>query len=159
MVQMRRLASRITLMICGFVASAGLATAGICPVVGGATDCDVVITITDSGTSVTITGQPPYDGIDDMLIGVANFSSQPIRALGLTSALPIFALDGDGVVAFGLPGNAHDGTGYGGPNAYFTNISPDKTMGTVNFITPIPAFLGIGYFSLETSLSSAISCQ
>ena len=33
--------------------------------------------------------------------------------------------------------NAVDLTGYGGPNGYFTGISPDHKSGTINFITPL----------------------
>ncbi|MBV8818394.1 MAG: hypothetical protein JO022_08570, partial [Acidobacteriaceae bacterium] len=67
------------------------------------------------------------------------------------------AFDGDGIVTYGAPGNPRDNTGYGGPNAYFTDINGAATSGTVNFITPIPPG-GSDYFSLEDSLAFAIPC-
>ena len=54
--------------------------------------------------------------------------------------------------------NIKDSTGYGGPNAWFTNISSDFKTGTVNFITPIPPG-GTGYFSLEQPLDIPDFCQ
>jgi hypothetical protein len=132
---------------------------GVCPPVGQDNNCATIITITDTGASISTTGQGPFDGIEDTLIGVVNNSSQPVRALGLKSALPIFAFDGDGLVAFGVPGNALDGSGYGGPNAYFTNIDPSLTAGTVNFIVPVPANAGITFFSLEEDISSVTACS
>jgi hypothetical protein len=142
-----------------FFLSAVLADAQVCPPVGLDTTCGTIITITDTGATVTFTGQPPYDGIEDTLVGVVNNSSQPVRALGLRSVQSIFGFDGDGIVTFGIPGNGLDNTGYGGPNAYFTNINPSLTVGTVNFITQIAAHGGSSYFSLEESIGSAISCS
>jgi len=132
---------------------------GLCPAVGSDTNCGVVITVTGTGASVSFTGQPPYDGIEDQLVGVINNSSLPIRSLGLTSTLALFTFDGDGIDTYGIPGNGFDGTGYGGPNAYFTNITPDLTAGTVNFIVPIAANGGTAYFSLEEAITSATACS
>src|SRR5258708_38071 len=64
--------------------------ASVCPAVGADTDCGVIITITDKGATVTGTGQGPYDGIEDTLVGVVNKSKIPIKALGLSSAKTIF---------------------------------------------------------------------
>jgi len=58
-----------------------------------------------------------------------------------------------------LAGNAMDGTGYGGPNAYFTAIDFTKKTGTVNFIASLAPLGGTGFFSLEEALTSAISCS
>jgi hypothetical protein len=118
-----------------------------------------VITITDTGTTVLQTGQGPYDGSDDTLVGVVNNGSKPITSIKLSSALQIFGFDGDGLVVYGIPGNDLDPTGYGGPNAYFPTdmISADATSGTVSFIAPIPPG-GTSYFSLENALASAYSC-
>ncbi len=145
-----------------FAVSATSAYAGTCPALGNITDCTVIITVEDNGVYVTVTGQGPYDGSDDITIGVVNNSSQPVRALGLASQSAIFGFEGDGMDAYGIAGNSYDMTGYGGPNAYFSNPSngfPSLTSGTVNFITPIPAKGGTGYFSLEAPISTAISCS
>lgn len=135
------------------------AQAGVCPAVGVDTDCGTIITITDSGVTVTSTGQRPYDDIEDTLVGVVNKSSRPIYALGLRSATDIFGFDGDGLLSYGIPGNALDSSGYGGPNAYFTNVNANYTSGTVKFITPVAPNGGTTYFSLEEAISAAISCQ
>ncbi|HLJ13476.1 MAG TPA: hypothetical protein VKV15_03195 [Bryobacteraceae bacterium] len=129
-----------------------------CPPVGSDTTCGVIITVTDAGASVALTGQGPYDSNDDTLIGVINNSTHPLRTLHLSSVLPIFGFDGDGIDTFGISGNSMDDTGYGGPNAYYTNVSNDGTSGTVNFIIPIPTGGGTGYFSLEAAISSATTC-
>jgi hypothetical protein len=115
--------------------------------------------LTDAGFSVSQTGQGPYDGVEDSLIGVVNNSSRSISAIAIKSALPIFAFDGDGIDTYGISGNALDSTGYGGPNAYFTNINPAATAGIVNFVVPIPANGGIDYFSLEEDIGAAYSCK
>ena len=155
----RALPGRSMLILGILMLSTGLATAQVCPSVGQDTGCGTIITITDTGATVSSTGQPPYDGIEDTLVGVVNNSSQPVRTLGLRSALSIFDFDGDGIVTYGIPGNSFDSTGYGGPNAYFTNISGDLKTGTINFIVPIAARGGTAYFSLEEAISSATSCS
>lgn len=63
-----------------------------CPAYGADTDCGSVITITNTGATVTQTGQGPYDGSDDTLIGVVNNSTTPIYSLTLTSTADIFRL-------------------------------------------------------------------
>lgn len=74
-----------------------------CPAVGADTTCGVVITIIDIGTgtsscpggvcaSISNTGQPPYDNIEDTLVGVVNNSKVPIASMVLTSSLPRFCL-------------------------------------------------------------------
>ncbi|MGH9823969.1 MAG: hypothetical protein ACREDR_12040 [Blastocatellia bacterium] len=146
------------MLILGLLAISGKPAHAQCPAVGQSTTCGVVITITNTGASVSFSGQPPYDGNDDQLIGVINNSNLPIHSLELASSLPIFGFDGDGIDAFGIPGNGFDGTGYGGPNAYFTNIDSATATGTVNFIAPIAANGGTGYFSLETFINSATAC-
>ncbi|HSS19660.1 MAG TPA: Calx-beta domain-containing protein [Pyrinomonadaceae bacterium] len=130
-----------------------------CPAVGSDTNCGVIITVTDTGASLSLTGQPPYDDIEDTLIGVVNNSNLPIHSLGLNASLTIFAFDGDGIDTYGIPGNSMDSTGYGGPNAYFTNIDPSQRSGIVNFIVPIAAHGGTAYFSLEEAISSVTACS
>ncbi len=43
-----------------------------CPGFGADTSCGSIITITQTGATVTQTGMGPYDGSDDTLIGVVN---------------------------------------------------------------------------------------
>jgi hypothetical protein len=142
------------------LAAGGTAHAqSVCPAVGADTNCGTIITITDAHTSVTSTGQGPYDSIEDTLIGVVNNSAQPIQIIHLKSSSPIFAFDGDGIDTYGIPGNFLDSTGYGGPNAYFTDIDLTSSEGNVHFITPIAPHGGTAYFSLEEAVSNAISCR
>jgi hypothetical protein len=129
-----------------------------CPAFGADTTCGVVVTVTNKGATVSSTGQGPYDGIDDTLIGIVNNSSVPVKSLVLTSTLDIFGFDGDGIDTYGAPGNNLDRTGYGGPNAYYTNINAGLTSGTVNFITPVAPNGGTTHFSLENALGSATAC-
>jgi len=158
---------RYTIFILGIAALSASAASAQCLAFGADTTCGVVITVIQTGNSpcppqgcasLSFTGQGPYDGIDDTLVGVINSSNLPITSLVLTSGNNIFAFDGDGVDTYGAPGNAMDSTGYGGPNAYFTNISADATTGTVNFITPIPPGK-TAYFSLENALGAATACS
>jgi hypothetical protein len=137
-----------------------------CPAFGQDTTCGAIITIIQTGNTpcpstgcatVTFTGQGPYDGADDTLVGVVNNSNLPITSIVLSSGAGAFGFDGDGVDTFGAPGNSRDGSGYGGPNAYFTNVT--STSATVNFITPIPPNGGTSYFSLENSLGAATACS
>lgn len=147
------------ILILGLLAISGSLANAQCPAVGADTGCGPVITVTNTGATVSFTGQGPYDGFDDTLVGVVNNSSLPINSLGLSSGLNIFAFDGDGIDTYGIPGNGQDSTGYGGPNAYFTHINASLTAGTVNFIVPIASGGGTGYFSLENALSSATACS
>ncbi len=128
-----------------------------CPAYGYDTTCGTVITITPaSGVTITQTGQGPYDGNDDTLVGIVNNSNVPISSIVLTSGQDIFGFDGDGVNTYGAPGNPKDTTGYGGPNTYFTNFS--GLSGTVNFVTPLAPKGGSTYFSLENALSATPPC-
>jgi hypothetical protein len=104
--------------------------------------------------SITNTGAGPYDGSDDTYIGVINNSGTALSSINLSSTFDIMNFDGDGIDTYGAASNAQDGSGYGGPNAYFTNVNSSFTAGTVNFITAIPDG-GQDFFSLEDSLSGA----
>lgn len=84
-------------LIAAFTMSVASANAQVCPAVGADTDCGIIITITNTGSSVSFTGQGPYDTIEDTLVGVVNNSNYSIHSIGLRSALPIFAFDGDGI--------------------------------------------------------------
>ena len=138
--------------------AAATAAIAVCPAVGADSTCGTVITITRTGATVTATGQGPYDGIDDTLVGIVNNSKLPVTVLGLKSGLDIFGFDGDGIDTYGVPGNSLDTSGYGGPNAYYTDINASQTSGQVNFITPVAAGGGTSYFSLENALSSSVAC-
>jgi PEP-CTERM motif len=93
----------------------------------------------------------PYDGSDDTYFGVINNTHSTISSFHLTSTLNIGGFDGDGIDHYGAPSNATDTSGYGGPNAFFTNNL--GTSLTVNFITPIAANGGTDIFSLELPAS------
>ncbi len=153
-----------------------------CPAVEADTECGAVLIITDSGVSIYYSGQGPYDGNDDTLVGVINMSSVPIGDVVLNSNADIMGFDGDGLDSYGIPGNSQDitnstafcssqksasGCGYGGPNAYYTNMpsgcpqndqNKQCTSGTVNFITPIAPNGGTSYFGLENALGTASVC-
>jgi PEP-CTERM motif len=146
--KMHHLAGLVTL---GLLVPSAAFAASACPAFGTATDCTTVIVIGANGSLNVIAGPggSTYDGSDDQLVGIYNTSGVPISSVTLNgSGAPIFGFDGDGVDTFGAPSNSKDGTGYGGPDSYFSNISPNGSIGTVNFITPIAA-LSSTYFSLE----------
>jgi hypothetical protein len=131
-----------------------------CPPVGADSGCGVVITVTNTGATISRSGQPPYDNIEDTLVGVINNSNRPISALGLRSSVAIFGFDGDGLCAVqphpaGCP---YGPTGYEGPGVSFSAISSDQKSGTVNFSAPISTGGGTAYFSLEEDISAACSC-
>ncbi len=121
---------------------------------------EFLITFTDNGISTALnpvysTDPGPYDGIEDTYFGVVNNSSKTVSSFTLTSTTnqPIGAFDGDGIDTYGAGTNGMDTSGYGGPNAYFTNIASNFASLTVNFITPIAANGGTDIFSLEESVS------
>lgn len=131
---------------------------GVCPSVGADSGCGVTIAVGQTGATVVASGQPPYDSIEDTLIGVVNNSTTPISSLGLRSGTNIFGFDGDGITTYGIPGNSRDSSGYGGPNAYFNNIANAGLQGVVNFINPIQPGQ-TGYFSLEEGITTAVSIR
>ena len=130
-----------------------------CPPIGMSASCGVLIEFTDTGTNIFVDPTvPPYDGVEDTLVGVLNDSSATVNnvtlaGVGVTGA-PIFGFDGDGLCAGftgSPPGCPFGPTGYEGPNTSFSGISPDMTTGTVNFTGGL-AVGGSGYFSLEDKL-------
>lgn len=147
------------------------AYAGTCPPVGANTDCATVISIFDSGSVISHTGQGPYDTIEDTLIGVINYSRFPISSIVLQSPYDIFGFDGDGICGnspiTGVPyvprpsGCPFGPTTYEGPGVSFSFGN------TVNFNPPIPANsgpFGVGgpgtaYFSLEEDITQATTCS
>ena len=143
-----------------------LADGGPCPAVGDAADgCDLVITFLANGGITTTEGASyslgggTYDGSDDTLIGVVNDTSSVITSFALASASQkIFGFDGDGIDGYNgdsvtATGNNLDPTGYGGPDAYYTNISSNDESGTVNFANGGIAAGNTDYFSLESAVS------
>lgn len=139
--------------------------ATICPSVGDDKQCGVVIIVTDAGESLYFTGEGPYDGNDDTIVGVLNMSSKVVNSLALSSTQDIVNFDNDGLDTFKIngtnklvPGNNMDDSTYGGPNAYYTNLGNQFRSGTVNFITPVATAGGTTYFSLENALTSTNSC-
>jgi PEP-CTERM motif len=122
---------------------------------------EFLITFTDSGVTTMLnpvysTDPGPYDGADDTYFGVINDSSKTVSSFALKSTAgdDIGGFDGDGIDEanyLNIPHNAMDTSGYGGPNAFFTN-----NLGTslvVNFITPIAAKGGTDIFSLEEAVA------
>src|SRR3954469_2571578 len=107
---------RLTILAASATLLSLTSTAQCPPKVGNDVGCGSVITITDTGATVKQTGQGPYDGSDDTLVGIINNGKVPITSLILTSGFDIFGFDGDGINTFGIPGNPKDSTGYGGPN-------------------------------------------
>ncbi len=110
--------------------SIGTASAnGKCPAIGQSPSCSVLITINPTG-SLTFQidpSVPPFDGIEDVLVGVVNNSGATVFGISLTGS-DIFGFDGDGAGTFiGSSGP----TGYEGPGTSFSKI--DANSGTVNF--------------------------
>ncbi len=129
-----------------------------CPAFGSAPGCNEVITV-NPDNSVSVTGISAngtnYDGSDDALVGFVNNGTTPITSFFLNgNGTAIFGFESDGIDAspYNAMGNSMDTTGYGGPDAFFSSISPDQTMGNVDFVNPV-APGGSTYFSLEESFN------
>jgi hypothetical protein len=139
----------------GLLAAASSASAITWPAYGYDSSGPGIIITINADNSVTVTNPDgPYDGGDDTYVGVINNGTTAIGSLKITGVSYAFSWDGDGIDTYGAPGNSKDTSGYGGPNAYFTGITPDFSSGTVNFIKPI-ASGGYDYFSLEEGLTAA----
>ena len=160
MLKLIRNAATLVVLLAGIVGYAH-ATA-VCPdttVAGGtANDCNEEITF-GPGNTFSVTGGPSpstnYDGSDDALVGLINNSGTTLYSFTLTdTGSDIYGFDGDGIDFYVPVNNALDGTGYGGPLAYFTNIDAAGDSGTVN----ISGGLASGattYFSLENPVNAA----
>jgi hypothetical protein len=136
-----------------------------CPRVGLDTGCTILIVIQPDG-SLTIlrdATQRPLDGSDDTLIGVQNNSSTTAPSIAIGSpTLAVFGFEcpNDGLCAFTFVGSGYctatprPATGYEGPDTTFSNISPDKKRGTVNFTDAGGGLAAAGttFFSLEGAL-------
>ena len=148
-------------------ADATLAQTGVCPSdlgaspvggggTGNATDCNLLISFGPNGGISTSTGpQATYDDADDALIGVVNNSGSTLSSFVVSNpGVDIFGFEGDGIDPYlgisPVAGNS-DTTGYGGPLAFFTNISAGLDSGTVNFFGGM-ANGATTYFSLEEGI-------
>ncbi|MCU1464513.1 MAG: hypothetical protein JWM72_441 [Actinomycetia bacterium] len=151
------LLSTLALILVALVTGAAPASAAPlfpqCPAIGADTGCGTLITFNPDG-SITIKSdpsQPPYDSVEDTLIGVQNNSGVSQGSVKLTGTTFPFGFDGDGLCAgfTGSPAGCPFGpTGYEGPNTSFSNISADFQSGTVNFTGGLKTG-GSAYFSLE----------
>lgn len=130
-----------------------------CPNIGASSSCSILFEFTSGGGINTYfdSNIGPYDGSDDVLVGVINNSSATVNSLGLTgygNGGGIFAFDSDGLSTY--TGTSYDPTGYAGPNITFSNISTTTVAddtGTVNFTGGLAAGAS-AYFSLESSPDS-----
>lgn len=156
-------AVRVSVFLAAATCAASLAAQ--CPAVGNDTACGFVITVTDGGTAISATGQPAYAPVTEggdfsvgTLVGVINNSSVPIFSLTLNSPLQIFYFTGYGIDTYGVQGNPYDTTGYGGPNAFFSNTDTLEQNGTVDFLTPIAPGGGTTFFSVANNLIAPTPC-
>ena len=166
----------LNVLVATLFAASGLlstnATAGICPTVGGETDCGLVLSYGAGGGVATFNtnGQNyglgtidtnPYDGSDDALVGIINNTGGTLNLVHLTgtgNGGGIFAFDGDGQQTFTggvpfTPPSPYTFTGYEGPNTAFANIGLGGMSGDVIFIGGL-ANGATAWFSLEGSPSS-----
>ena len=137
------------------------------------TGCSILISLTSpTAGTVTTTATGPYDGSEDVTVGVTNNSSGPISSLTLVANNGAFGFEQDGIETFtaanGVTIGTGGATGYEGPTSSFDlagvdgggcsgsapNVSCPSGNGTlvVNFSTAIAAG-GNAYFSLEGSPS------
>lgn len=108
-----------------------------------------------SGATLTLTGTGPYDGSEDMTVGLINNTGRSLSSFTLTStAADAFGFDGDGIQTYtsanGVSIPTGGVTGYEGPNMTFDTtgvVGGDGTM-VINFITAL-ANGADTYFSLE----------
>lgn len=136
-----RLATVATILI---VCSSAAHAVGQCPAIGQSPSCSILITIRPNGSLSfqTDPNVPPFDGVEDVLVGVINHSGATVFGISLTGD-SIFGFDGDGVGSF--IGNLGP-TGYEGPGTSFSPI--DDNHGTVNFTSGL-SDNGFIWFSLE----------
>lgn len=153
---MKTLGTLLLLFATGAIGTAVAAPAFTeCPTVGFAASCDVLITINADGSATVAqdASQPPYDDVEDSLVGVLNNSATTIGSLPLSGS-DIFGLDADGMCSsgFGASGNCSQGLNQGDPYDYtgdfvtFSITDPDN--GVVNFAGGLAPGAS-SYFSLE----------
>ena len=132
-----------------------------CPAIGAdTTGCGFLISLPQTGSAtVTASGQGPYDGHDDTLVGIVNNTDQAISTVTLSSNTDIFGFDGDGICTNPYKGQFTNTCPYGtsnyeGPGTSFSNISGDKKSGTLN-LSPALEPGASTFFSLESDLTGA----
>jgi hypothetical protein len=143
---------KMTLLASAAAAATALVAASAAsafPAFGADSQPGIIITFANSGVSTTVTGEGPYDGVEDSYIGVVNNSSSTLTSLNLNSSQCIGCFDGDGIDTYGAAGNGADTTGYGGPQTYFTNNTGYSL--TANFLGGL-APGATTYFSLEEAV-------
>jgi hypothetical protein len=146
---------------------------GVCPAVGVATDCGVVIVINPDGSISIVPGvtgnSNPYDSSpgstngDDTLIGLVNNASGPLSQITLSGS-DIFGFESDGICSSSFsstftPASAgaycsslpSGSTSYEGPNNTFSVTDSDN--GTVVFTKPVAGNGGTAFWSLEESIT------
>ena len=130
------------------------------PAVGASTGNAVLYTVNPNG-SVTSTFDAttgnPFDGFDDVTVGIQNLSQQPVSQITLTGA-NIFGFDGDGQAIF-KGGMSFGPNPYQGPNNTF--VINNANSGTVVFTTPLRALIptrgpDTTWWSLEGAPNSAL---
>jgi hypothetical protein len=149
-------------LIGALLCAGSLVAAPICPTTSSnntgsdPTGCSVLISLTGptSGT-ISTTGTGPYDGSEDVTVGVTNNSKAAIASFSLSSSSSdAFGFDGDGIQTFsavnGVAIGSGGATGYEGPDNTFNTSGVVGGNGTliVNFNTPL-APGATDYFSLE----------
>jgi hypothetical protein len=173
-------------VVLGMTATPTPAQAGVCPATGNDTTCGAIININSlgpGGITVTFTGQGPYDGSDDTLIGIVNHTNSAISTIHITgpggtgSGSGITGFDGDGVAsaAFLNIASSPSTSGYGGRDSATGNFDLTGAFVTYSNIVhggiggtdSLDVGLGIGgvgsciqgggsaFFSLETHITSA----
>jgi hypothetical protein len=154
------------------LAGAALASAGsICPAGASptpfaynpdnaATGCNVVITIGAGGTiTSSIKDNGPYDGSEDVLIGVVNNSGISIGSLQLTGN-GLFGFDGDGMCTYTFVGSSYCSASQKAGTDPGDYSGPGNTFSVTNSNTGSVVFAGglangaTTYFSAEGVPSS-----
>jgi hypothetical protein len=132
-----------------------------CPAVGQDSGCGYVVTVGANGLA-TVTheaGVGPYDGSEDVLVGVVNDSDALVTSVELSGTSDTFGFDGDGICTYSFTGDGYCGSlpdsdpyDYEGPNNTFTAYTADA--GTVSFDNALAPGAGT-YFSLEEAPTAA----
>jgi hypothetical protein len=145
----------------GLLTASSLFGAAICPTTSSTTGtdasgCSLLITFGSAGTTITTTDIGPYDGIEDVTVGVINNTSNPLSSITLNSSsgTDAFGFESDGIQTFtsinGVAIGTGGGTTYEGPNSTFDMsgvVGGDGTL-VIRFAPAIGAG-GSDYFSLE----------
>jgi hypothetical protein len=89
----------------GFPGTSTTAPFNECPAIGYDSSCAILLVVSNSGVQVLSNPTiPPYDDIDDTLMGIVNESSKPLYRIQLKSTKPLFTFDGDGICGASIGG-------------------------------------------------------